>query len=341
MAVVEHTGTVMACELHVIVHQPGDPLGLLRALDLLDRLESLWSRFVETSDITRINAADGAPVRVASETVTLIQTMQAAAQLTQGRYDPTVLPILVADGYATSRIDPDSTTILGPGALHSGAVDQVQVDAVRSTVSSPAGTALDAGGIGKGLAADMAMALLLRSGAGGALVSIGGDLAAGGDAPEPEGWRIDVESSDPGSAPLCRAMVDGGGVATSSTRSLRWSHNGRSHHHVIDPFTGAQSGTDLSTVTVFAATAWRAEAFATAAILAGSKSVIDFLHSHELSGIGTTDDGTTLRTDDLGALFVGSGSTASAAGSGACRSAAGATAAAGRSPTAAATTPDQ
>ena len=95
--------------------------------------------------------------------------------------------------------------------------------------------------------------------------------------------------------------------ATSSTRSRRWDHGGRERHHVIDPATGAQSDTDLAAVTVFARSGWRAEAFATAAILAGSRSVIDFLDSHELSGIAVTDHGEAMVTGDLADLLLNTG----------------------------------
>jgi len=292
----------MACQLHIIVNQPPDPVSVGPAIDLLERLESLWSRFLPTSDITRINDGAGRPVVVAPETITLVQTMKVAWDLTQGRYDPTILPILVANGYRTSRIDPTSSTVLLPGTEGTGAVDQIVVDRAHSTVAIPSGVALDAGGIGKGLAADMAVALLLERGAVGALVSIGGDLVVAGTAPEPEGWRIDIEHADPSGTPLCRTMVDIGGVATSSTRSRRWDHEGRSRHHAIDPATGSQSDTDLAAVTVFAITGWGAEAFATGALLAGSASVIAYLDSHGLSGLAVTAGGDVLRTDDLAGL---------------------------------------
>ena len=292
----------MACRLHIIVNQPDGGAPVDRAVVGLHRLESLWSRFLPGSDLTRINDGAGKPVAVAPDTITLVETMKEAWDLTQGRYDPTILPILVANGYAASKIDATLSTVLPAGPHRIGAVDQIIVEPHRSTVTVPTGVALDPGGIGKGLAADLAVALLLDGGAAGALVSIGGDLAAAGTAPEPEGWRIDIERADPGETPLCRATIDHGGVATSSTRSRRWDHEGRPRHHAIDPATGAQSDTDLSTVTVFATSGWRAEAFATGALLAGSGSVIDYLDSHDLSGLAITDDGDVLRTEDLADL---------------------------------------
>jgi thiamine biosynthesis lipoprotein len=166
-------------------------------------------------------------------------------------------------------------------------------------VAGPAAVAVDPGGIGKGLAADLVAGALIEAGATGALVSVGGDLAMAGSPPEPAGWRIEVEQPVDGGGVLCTLVVDGGGVATSSTRSRRWEVAGRSHHHVIDPATGTESATDLASVTVFARSGWLAEAFATAALLAGSAAVLHELRRHEVSGVAVTLDGSVLATPDL------------------------------------------
>jgi len=159
--------------------------------------------------------------------------------------------------------------------------------------------ALDPGGIGKGLAADLAVGHLLSLGAAGALVSIGGDLAAQGDPPDEGGWIVAIE--DPLAAPniVCTLLVDGGGVATSSTRSRRWVRHGEECHHAIDPRHRAQSLTDLAAVTVIARSGWLAEAHATAALLAGSADVLDYLELNDLSGVATTWFGGVLATSDL------------------------------------------
>ena len=137
-------------------------------------------------------------------------------------------------------------------------------------MTRPAGVALDPGGIGKGLAADLVVAQLLAAGRGGALVDVGGDLACAGTAPLPGGWPVTVEHPDDvRRRPRARSRSSAGGVATSSTRSRRWVHDGAVRHHVIDPASGAMSDTDLAAVTVIARSGWLAEAHATAAILAG------------------------------------------------------------------------
>ncbi len=281
------------------------------AVELLDHLEACWSRFLPDSDVSRLNLACGEPMEVDPTTITLLDTMIDAWHATEQRFDPTTLHALMAAGYTTSIDDPRRVTILPSGAVHldslggldhtSATLDDIDIDHEARTVRLPAGLSIDAGGIGKGLAADLAVAHIRRSGATGAMISIGGDISMGGCAPD-GGWTVMVEHPDPARGVLTTLAVGGGGVATSSTRSRRWRHEGSERHHVIDPWTGSPSTTDLSSVTVVARSGWLAEAHATAAILSGSRHVIDYLDRHELSGLAVVADGRALATDDLAEL---------------------------------------
>ncbi len=299
MEAVELRARVMGSELRIVA--TGCTLAVCREVQcFLGDLESSWSRFIETSDISRINLGSGQPVHVAPSTITLVATMIEAHQRTAGRYDPCVLPALVAHGDRASRDGScASTSLPGDARLMPGAILDTVVDSQRSQVTTVVGVALDPGGIGKGLAADLAVDWMLRHGAAGALVSIGGDLAMAGTSPDERGWIIAVEDPRMADETLCTLAVNGGGVATSSTLSRRWEHDGSARHHVIDPSTGDPSLTDLASVTVIADTGWAAEAHATAALLCGSSCAVDYLSGHGLSGIAMTTGGERLSTADL------------------------------------------
>jgi thiamine biosynthesis lipoprotein len=175
----------------------------------------------------------------------------------------------------------------------------VALDRATSTAAVPAGVGIDPGGIGKGLAADMVVTELLQGGTGGALVSVGGDLAAAGEPPTPEGWHVAIEDPFDASRERLRLALEAGGIATSSTLSRAWQHDGDRRHHVIDPATQDCSATDLAAVTVIARAGWEAEAHATAALVSGSVRALDYLERHDLDGIATTLDGVTRMTPAL------------------------------------------
>lgn len=301
MAVVEHRGRVMASDLHVIT--VGDAArcdeAISAALAQLDHYERCWSRFIATSDISRINRSHGGGLAVDDATLTLLTVMANGHRLTNGRFDPTVLPALAASGYAASKLDPTAVSQFATVDGAAPSVTDVVLDVTAGMVHVPAGLTLDAGGIGKGLAADLIVAQLLHAGLDGALVSIGGDMAMAGISPDPAGWLVTVEQPDDHDSALCELAVSAGGVATSSTRSRRWHHDGAERHHHIDPATSQPSTTDLAAVTVIAGNGWMAEVHATAALSCGSAGVLAHLAAHGLSGIAVDLHGQVLRTPDL------------------------------------------
>jgi len=63
-------------------------------------LEARWSRFDVNSDLSILNANNGAePVHVSAETYRLISTSIVAWRRTAGRFDPTILDAVEANGY--------------------------------------------------------------------------------------------------------------------------------------------------------------------------------------------------------------------------------------------------
>lgn len=273
----------MGSDAHVIV--VGGPAGLIgHAVKRIEELERRWSRFLPDSEVSQLNRWAGLPVAVSIDTITLVEHAMVAWRLSGGAYDPTVLGAVMRAGYDRSfefldcvnrgdDFDPPRDRGRGAHAMAPGA-DAIVVG--RETVTLPAGTAFDPGGIGKGLAADMVSAEILAAGAEGICVNLGGDAKVAGQGPNGSGWTVAIEHPWL-PAPFAHVGLGGGGVATSSTLRRRWQHNGHTRHHLIDPHTGRPSGTDVNLATVIAQQAWVAEVLAKAVLLAGTAHPFDTL----------------------------------------------------------------
>jgi len=235
--------------------------GTTDMLDELERtafhLQSLWSRFLDDSDITRLNNAEGKPVTVNPLTAKLVTEMLAARTVTDGEYDPTILPKLVAEGYAASRVDSSHVTSLPASARWP--IDPTGTVIDGNVVTLPIGVTLDSGGIGKGIAADIMMTMALERGALGALVEMGGDVRIGGTPPDGTHWRIGIEDPYVEERSIARVNLLDGAVATSSTLKRVWEKDGKSVNHLIDVHTGEPMMTDVVTVSVIAVSAGIAE----------------------------------------------------------------------------------
>ena len=126
-----------------------------------------------------------------------------------------------------------------------------RVDPERSIVTLPAGTLLDLGATAKAWAVDRICDAIWRQLGGGALVSLGGDLAVRG-APE-GGFDVGIADicGDP-AAPIAVA-ISTGGLATSGIGNRHWLLGGTPVHHLVDPSTGLPADTHWKTVSVAAA----------------------------------------------------------------------------------------
>jgi FAD:protein FMN transferase len=230
--------------------------------------EAALSRFDPSSDLSRLNRDSGSWVIVGERLVEALRLALRARVATRGRFDPTVLPALVAVGYDRSFELLEERPPRQADGWRAGAAVEVDEHVGRARID--AGAALDLGGIGKGYAAARALEAMRDawSALPGGLVDLGGDLALWGSTPEGGPWRIDVADPRSPGATAGRLLLSGGGVATSG-RDVRRFGPGRSLHHLIDPATGEPAKPGPLTVTVVAAHAAEAEAHATALAISG------------------------------------------------------------------------
>jgi thiamine biosynthesis lipoprotein len=276
----------------------GGPPGLdRRAEERVADLERRWSRFLPQSELSRLNDAPrGRPTIVSPDTFLLVDRAVQAWKLTDGRYDPTVLDALLANGYDRSftAIRPDCGG--DPDEAHphpAPGCSAVALDARLHAVTLPVGTSLDPGGIGKGLAADLVAEELMAAGAEGVLVDLGGDVRVAGAGPHEGAWVVDVEHPLHGPRPLLHLLLRDAGVATSSRLRRRWHRNGVPRHHLLDPATGRPTLGTLVAATVVAGEAWWAETLTKAAFVGGLEAVTG------ASALLVHDDGACTGTADL------------------------------------------
>jgi thiamine biosynthesis lipoprotein len=270
----------------------------------IERLEQQWSRFRPTSELSALNAAAGVPVVVSAELFALVERAVRAWKDTAGRYDPTVLPAVVAAGYDR---DFDAVVTEGAGPVTDVApapapgCAAIELDARLRAVTLPAGVALDLGGIGKGYAADLVAPELVAHGARGALVNLGGDLRAVGAAPEPHGWVVAVDDPLATGTTGMLALREGA-IATSTRLRRAWERDGETLHHLIDPRTGRPAASGLASVTVVAGDAWRAEVLAKSAFVAGPAEGGAVITSAGATGLLVRDDGRIVELEGLAAF---------------------------------------
>lgn len=242
---------------------------------LAHELENRWSRFIPDSELMLLNNNPDEMHEASDATLRLVNEMKLGFEITNGIYDANVLGDMLDLGFANSRINPEKVTTWKNRTSSLFDITDVQVDLASKSVSIPSGVALDAGGIGKGLAADLMSDYAMQLGAMGVAVFAGGDVAVKGMAKDAAGWKVEISDPTDSTKFISSVVLSRGGLATSSR--MGWI-SGNSHH-IIDPRTHLSSESDVLQATVITQNASQAEVLAKMCIILGTQEGIDRIDS--------------------------------------------------------------
>ena len=248
----------------------------------LEAIDRACSRFRGDSELTAVNSHPGQRTAIGPLLEEALDLSLRAAAITGGALDPTVGLDLERAGYdrdwrliAERGTDEQNSHGSPTGEVLSarllGRWERIDLDRSLGAVTIPHRIALDLGATAKAWAADRAAQAASRACDCGALVSIGGDIAFAGAAPD-QGWLVRVTDDHRAAldAPGQTILLSGGGLATSSTTTRRWLKNGSEMHHILDPLTGAPAESPWRTVSVAAESCADANIAATATLAKSS-----------------------------------------------------------------------
>ncbi len=305
------TFDAMGCEMRVLIGEPakaGLPAPVAaaeRARRFIRDFEARLSRFREDSELSLLNADPATTVPASPLLRDLVRAAIWAAERTDGLVDPTLVRALEATGYARSRAGvpaaPLAEALEAAPARRSArpnprrAWASIEIDEAQGTVTRPPGVAIDSGGVGKGLAADLIAETL--QGYSRFVVDCGGDLRVGGTDAAYEPLDVHVEHPQSGERSFV-LRIGSAGIATSGLNVRLWRRaDGTYGHHLLDPATGEPVWSGLVGVTALGGTALEAETLSKAALLSGPEEGRQFLEAR--GGLLVHDSG---RVEMIGAL---------------------------------------
>jgi thiamine biosynthesis lipoprotein len=293
----------MACRFEVLLkpgQPPHGPSAAIKALDEVDRLESLLSVYRETSEFSRLNQlADRQSMAVSQSVFELLQLGLQIHRDTQGAFDLTAASLSEAWGFSRRQGRMPSLDEIERSLASSGS-EAIQLNEKDRTVRfAKPGLKVNSGGIGKGFALDRAAAILRQQSVEHFLVHGGHSsiLARGGMAEHPgdhghgSGWPVRVVHPAQPHVELGVIRLHDQALGTSGAANQFFYFKGVRYGHIIDPRTGWPVGTVpgggrppnaltwLST-TVLAASAAVADALATALFVMGPTQAEAFCASH-------------------------------------------------------------
>ncbi len=208
--------------------------------NICEDYESLFSNKIETSEVSRINASAGTPVKVSQETIELISLGLDYCELSGGKFDITIAPLSDLWNFT----EQPEHTVPDAGAIEEARshVDyrKVLVDENACTVTLQDPQAkIDLGGIAKGYIADRLKEYLKKEGVKHALINLGGNVLTLGASFDGSPFRIGIQKPfDEQNAPIDIIEIQDRSVVSSGVYQRYFEKDGRLYHHILNPETG-------------------------------------------------------------------------------------------------------
>jgi thiamine biosynthesis lipoprotein len=265
---VEYSEIVMGVKARIVLYAPDEGSGRRAARAAFDRmsdLDAVMSDYRPESELMQAcRRAGRGPVRISADLCGVLDRARTVSEASGGAFDVTVGPL--AGLWRQARADgrPPDHTAIDLARAQVGWRNMVVDRRSRTLELVQADMQLDLGGIGKGFAADEALAVLAQADFSRCLVDLGGDIAAGDPPPDADGWRIALASD-----PALVLMLAGAAVATSGDAEQFLETGAGRHSHIIDPRSG-QALADRTAVTVIGPDAATADALASAISVLGA-----------------------------------------------------------------------
>lgn len=251
----------------------------------VDRLEELLSRFITSGEIYQINAAPGEWISVSADTLKCLQLAQRWHAQTMGAFDITLGNIIETRRGADGLIEEAHDTVLS-------AMDKLEIDEdLFAARLNDEEAMLDLGAIGKGYALDALIETLQMWSIPNALLYAGqSSVLALGNAPESEGWSVELrhpdairaDESDIESAPVGKVLLRDRALSGSGRSQQGW--------HIIDPRSGQSAQMRATWATADCAA--RSDAISTAFMAMSRQEIETFCRAHsDVAALLVTSEG--------------------------------------------------
>lgn len=291
----------------VTIYDASKESALAGCFDLAERYENYFSNTLPDSDISKINAANGAPVTVHEETAELLEKGISYGNLSGGSFDITIGKLSDLWNISLKALLEETDASMVPSeaeiaeALSTVDYTCIQIDGNEVTLTNP-GAKIDLGGIAKGYIADRMKEYLSEQGVTSALINLGGNVLTLGEKPDGSPFTIGIQYpfEEDGSS-IASVQVTDQTVVSSGIYERYFEVEDTLYHHILNPKTGYPYDNDLLGVTVVTKDSVDGDALSTICFALGLEKGMDFIESLEgTEALFITEDYRVHTTSGLG-----------------------------------------
>lgn len=268
---------------------------IAEAEQIFHALDKRFSRFKDTSELHKLNTANGEWTAVSLPMFQVLQKCVVLAKETHGAFDPSVGGLLASYGYGLPE------NFVPPSPLPT--YRDIEFNERDLSVRLAPGQVLEPASVVKGMAIDEAGQSLVDAKVPGFMINAGGDIITHGPYKDGSSWNIAIQDPRNLDAIVGAVALQNAGMATSGTYQTKGIHEGKAWHHLVNMETGEPSKGILS-ATVIARTCEEADTEASLAILLPEAEAIARLNQRGLPYFLVNDAGLVLKSPAFAELEI-------------------------------------
>lgn len=271
---------------------------------LIKDIESVFSRTIETSEISRLNLSE-TPFRVSEECAGVLKKLNLISLDTHGAFNPCVGALTDLWDVNGEKYVPTKEEISGVLPLVEYGSYEVANDGTVTKENTK--TLFDLGAAVKGYAAEQSISKLKSMGVSDAMISIGGNIAVCGSAPGSDNeWTVGIKNPFYPDSVAGYVKCTDTVVSVSGDYERYFEKDGVIYHHIFDSSTGYPADSSLKSVAVFARDGLVSDALSTALFVMGTEKALEFYSEgkYDFEAVLFDKSGAVYLTDGLKDSFV-------------------------------------
>lgn len=249
----------------------------------IHRLEELLSTWIKTSELSHVNDVAGREAfPVSPDTMKVLQDSVEIAWLTEGGFNILVGPAVEAWSVLDQEQVPSERELEAIRSLTDLTALELNTSSQTVYLGKP-GMRVDVGGIGKGYAADKAVAAMQKAGATAGVVALSGDIRTFGQLPGGKKFPFGIRHPRREGAVLAYIDLQDEAISTAGDYERYFERDGVRYHHILDPVT-LRPARDCQSVTVVAPDGMTADGLDTGIFVMGRERGLALVE--RLPGVG-------------------------------------------------------
>ena len=297
---ISKTGIHFDTVIQIDIYDSNDTELLDQCFEQCQVFEQTISRTIETSEIYKINHANGKPIEVSEMTLELIQKGIEYGDLTNGKFDITIAPLIELWDFKNNTGNiPDKIAI--QEALSHVNYKNIVIDGNKVSLTDP-NAAIDLGGIAKGYMADYLKDYLISKDVENALINLGGNILTIGSKPDGTPFNLGIQKPfDKQGNAITSVKATDCSVVSSGVYERYFEVDDTLYHHILNTETGYPCDNKLLGVTILSKESADGDALSTSCFSLGleeGKKLIESLNGIDAIFITENYELIDTRTDN-------------------------------------------